>query len=126
MSCSPSCTESFKIDLTECPETIIVSAGLLPATDYAFLWTDKNGLEYYEYVLTDAAGAFVIDCSIFPDGMLNRHSGFHTLEVFQYFPYYYNNGLPADFDFCGDLYGSVTISFVSRTPQNVIQYIKCV
>ena len=51
-----------------------------------------------------------------------------TLEVFQYFPYYYNDGLPCDLTFCNTIYDSVTISFVERhTTKNIsIQYITCV
>lgn len=123
-----SCSQTFQVELAECCSSIVVDAGLLPNVGYSFLIKDKYNTEYYEYVVTDANGNFVIDCSIFPDGMLNRFMGYLTLEVFQYFPYYYNDGLPCDLTFCNTIYDSVTISFVERhTTKNIsIQYITCV
>lgn len=125
-----SCSTSFQVTLAECCESIVVSAGLLPNTDYAWLLTDIHGTEFYEYAQTDANGDFTIDLTsaIFTDGMFNRHSGVYTIEVFQYYPYYYNSGVPTTLTFCATDYDSILLDFTSKrtTQQTAIQYIKCV
>lgn len=125
-----SCTVPYLVSLSQCPETIKVWGGLLPNTNYAWLLKDIHGIEYWEYVVTDASGAFEIDCtsSIFPGGLFNYNAGRFSLEVFRQFPYVYIEEEGSDLTFCGVAYDSVLIQFVKqRTTQNetLIQHIRC-
>jgi len=125
-----SCTNSYSVSLAECPDYIKVWAGLTPNSSYAWLITDKHGNEYWEYVTTDADGAFLIDCAgvIFPNGLFNYAAGRFKIEVFSVFPYVYIGEEGANLTFCGATYDSIVMWFTKRssTQENSIQHIKCV
>jgi hypothetical protein len=118
------CDTSYSIELAECPDTIQVTAGLSANTSYTWLIEDKNGNEYYEVSTTNASGRLSIDCSVFPDGYLNRGAGFFTITIYSRFPYYQH---PLDLTFCGVTYQSIVVNFVkgSTTQDTTTAHIDC-
>jgi hypothetical protein len=78
MACAPGC---YEVVLQSCSDTIIVSAGLTPNTEYYWVIENRHGNLYQRLVTTDANGLLAIDTSVLPLGSLNKHAGFLKLKI---------------------------------------------
>ncbi len=75
------CSTCYEVMIPECPGDITVKAQLEPSSTFFVTITDKFGTKYTQEVESDADGSFVIDVSLLPAGIFNRHAGNFTIEV---------------------------------------------
>lgn len=109
------CAVSFYQQLTECPETLRVHAGLTNGEDISWVINDKHGNQYIGAATVASDGSFDIDATdadIFPEGLFNASAGRFTLEVYGDYPY---NSDKKDLTFCAAPYDSVIFDFVKKT-----------
>jgi hypothetical protein len=77
-----SCSTCFETRLQACPSSIVLTAGLAASTEYFWCLTSMtHGKIYQRKATTDIDGKLTLDTSTLPDGLLNAHSGFFSLEI---------------------------------------------
>jgi hypothetical protein len=77
-----SCSSCFETRLQACPSSIVLIAGLTPSTEYFWCLTAMtHGKIYQRKATTDVDGKLTLDTSTLPDGLLNAHAGFFSLEI---------------------------------------------
>ena len=77
-----SCICCFTDYLVKCSEEINVFAKLTPATEYAWVITDKFNRQYSGTFTTDVDGFWVIPVEVLPAGLLTEFSGSFSLQVY--------------------------------------------
>lgn len=78
-----SCTTCYEVILHACPDSIILKAGLAPATEYYWLIETRHSKIYQKKAVTDGDGTLTMDVSLLPAGMLNSSAGFFKLQIRQ-------------------------------------------
>ncbi len=81
------CSSCISITLPQCPEQIVVNAGLLSNTQYRWEMTDKFDKIYNGISITDGTGILaidVIDNADIPKGLFMPFSGVFILKAYQW------------------------------------------
>lgn len=101
------CPKCFEFTLSDCLDSFVVDAGLIPETTYYYRITDKFGNKYSGSFETTNDGRFTIDVDDFPQGLFTAYSGAFTLEVsLNLIPF-----SPVNFWLCDVEYPCISFSF---------------
>lgn len=116
-----SCPCCYKVTLLECPEIIILDAGLTPNTAFWYTVTDKFGTEYKNWVETNHDGQFIIPSSDFPKGFFMSFSGSFEIRIYSSEENISIEGAENILSLCGSDYSCVIVDFSTDTSySNVI------
>lgn len=80
------CISCYKLSLEECPEDIVIEAGLTPDTDYKWEIEDKFGTIYNGTATSAGDGKLTINvnnANNLPKGLFMHFSGAFTLQLFK-------------------------------------------